>query len=74
MQLQPDGQLNTWEKPLHLPSCSTQKSSLKRFSNSLNENVIKSHFLLPAMGTNEDITSALEAEMGGDLEDGDGQE
>ncbi len=40
----------------------------------LNERVIKPHFVLPAMGTNEDITKALEAEMGEDLEDEDGQE
>jgi Na+/proline symporter len=40
----------------------------------LDERVIQPHFILPAMGTNEDITRALEAEMGGDLEDGDGQE
>lgn len=40
----------------------------------LDERVIQPHFILPAMGTNEDITRALEAEMGEDLEDGDGQE
>jgi RecA/RadA recombinase len=39
----------------------------------LDEKVIKSHFLLPAMGTNEEITNALEAEMGEDFDD-DGQE
>jgi RecA/RadA recombinase len=39
----------------------------------LDEKVIKSHFLLPAMSTTEDISRALEAEMGGELE-GDGQE
>jgi len=39
----------------------------------LDEKVIKPHFLLPAMGTNEEITNALEAEMGEDF-DGDGQE
>jgi RecA/RadA recombinase len=39
----------------------------------LDEKVIKPHFILPAMGTNEEITRALEAEMGEDLEE-DGQE
>jgi RecA/RadA recombinase len=39
----------------------------------LDEKVIQPHFLLPAMGTNEEITSALEAEFEGDFEDGDGQ-
>ena len=39
----------------------------------LDERVIKPHFLLPAMGTNEEITNALEAEIGEDF-DGDGQE
>jgi RecA/RadA recombinase len=35
---------------------------------SLNEKVIKQHFLLPTMGTNEEITSALEAEIGSDFD------
>jgi RecA/RadA recombinase len=35
---------------------------------SLNEKVIKKHFLLPTMGTNEEITSALEAEIGSDFD------
>lgn len=39
----------------------------------LDEKVIKSHFLLPAMTSAEDISRALEAELGGEL-DGDGQE
>jgi len=36
----------------------------------LDEKVIKPHFLLPSMGTNEEITSALESEIGGDFSDG----
>jgi hypothetical protein len=36
----------------------------------LDEKVIKPHFLLPAMGTNEEITNALESEIGGDSLDG----
>lgn len=36
----------------------------------LDEKVIKPHFLLPAMGTNEEITNALESEIGGDSSDG----
>ena len=39
----------------------------------LDEKVIKPHFILPAMGSTEDITRALEAEMGEDFEE-DGQE
>jgi RecA/RadA recombinase len=35
---------------------------------SLNEKVIKQHFLLPTMGTNEEITNALEAEIGSDFD------
>lgn len=35
---------------------------------SLDEKVIKQHFLLPSMGTNEEITSALEAEIGSDFD------
>jgi RecA/RadA recombinase len=35
---------------------------------SLNEKVIKHHFLLPTMGTNEEITNALEAEIGSDFD------
>jgi RecA/RadA recombinase len=35
---------------------------------SLNEKVIRKHFLLPTMGTNEEITSALEAEIGSDFD------
>ena len=35
---------------------------------SLNEKVIKQHFLLPTMGTNEEITSALESEIGSDFD------
>ena len=29
----------------------------------LDENVIKKHFILPSMGSNDDITNALEAEF-----------
>ena len=29
----------------------------------LDENVIQPHFILPAMGSNEEITNALEAEL-----------
>jgi RecA/RadA recombinase len=42
---------------------------------SLDEKVIKQHFLLPSMGTNEEITSALEAEIGSDFDNlGDAEE
>jgi hypothetical protein len=35
----------------------------------LDENVIQKHFQLPAMQSNEEITNALEAELGGDGEE-----